>query len=110
MEMDPDMYGGGEPGREQVKNYLLAEGFRRSVGNSNAMHLCIRYSAQSERLYRRAIADFDRIKALGGAGLPARPPGLRSSGNRPRTHNRPNEPNSPRTPTNRATYPLRSHP
>jgi hypothetical protein len=28
----------------------------------------MRYSAQSERLYRRAIADFDRIKALGGAG------------------------------------------
>jgi hypothetical protein len=68
MEMDPDMYGGGEPGREQVKNYLLAEGFRRSVGKSNVIHLCMRYSAQSERLYRRAIADFDRIKALGGAG------------------------------------------
>jgi hypothetical protein len=64
MEMDPDMYGGGEPGREQVKNYLLAEGFRRSVGKSNVIHLCMRYSAQSERLYRRAIADFDRIKAL----------------------------------------------
>ena len=31
MEMDPEMYGGGEPGKEQVKNYLLAEGFRRSV-------------------------------------------------------------------------------
>ena len=69
MEMDPDMYGGGEPGREQVKNYLLAEGFRRSVGKSNVIHLCMRYSAQSERLYRRAIADFDRIKALSsGAG------------------------------------------
>jgi hypothetical protein len=68
MEMDPDMYGGGEPGREQVKNYLLAEGFRRSVGASNVIHLCMRYSAQTERLYRRAIADFDRIKALGGAG------------------------------------------
>jgi hypothetical protein len=70
MEMDPDMYGGGEPGREQVKNYLLAEGFRRSVGKSNVIHLSMRYSAQSERLYRRAIADFDRIKALGGADLP----------------------------------------
>jgi hypothetical protein len=69
MEMDPDMYGGGEPGREQVKNYLLAEGFRRSVGKSNVIHLSMRYSAQSERLYRRAIADFDRIKALSsGAG------------------------------------------
>jgi hypothetical protein len=67
MEMDPEMYGGGEPGREQVKNYLLAEGFRRSVGKSNVIHLCMRYSAQSERLYRRAVEDFDRIKALGGA-------------------------------------------
>ena len=74
MEMDPDMYGGGEPGREQVKNYLLAEGFRRSVGKSNVIHLSMRYSAQSERLYRRAIADFDRIKALrGGAGGAACP-------------------------------------
>jgi hypothetical protein len=69
MEMDPDMYGGGEPGREQVRNYLLAEGFRRSVGNSNAMQLSLRYSAQSERLHRRAIEDFDRIRSLGGAGL-----------------------------------------
>jgi hypothetical protein len=70
MEMDPEMYGGGEPGREQVKNYLLAEGFRRSVGKSNVIHLSMRYSAQSERLYRRAVADFDRIKALSsGAGL-----------------------------------------
>jgi hypothetical protein len=74
MEMDPDMYGGGEPGREQVKNYLLAEGFRRSVGKSNVIHLSMRYSAQSERLYRRAIADFDRIKSLrGGAGGAACP-------------------------------------
>jgi hypothetical protein len=74
MEMDPDMYGGGEPGREQVKNYLLAEGFRRSVGKSNVIHLSMRYSAQSERLYRRAIADFDRIKALSGAGRGAHDP------------------------------------
>jgi hypothetical protein len=29
----------------------------------------MRYSAQSERLYRRTIADFDRIRALSGAGL-----------------------------------------
>jgi hypothetical protein len=78
MEMDPDMYGGGEPGREQVKNYLLAEGFRRSVGKSNVIHLSMRYSAQSERLYRRAVADFDRIKALSpeidGSEPPSEPP------------------------------------
>src|ERR1035441_1418326 len=74
MEMDPDMYGGGEPGREQVKNYLLAEGFRRSVGNSNVIHLCMRYSAQSERLYRRAIEDFDRIRALGPSINASEPP------------------------------------
>ena len=74
MEMDPDMYGGGEPGREQVKNYLLAEGFRRSVGASNVIHLSMRYSAQAERLYRRAIQDFDRIKALGGPPDPPSEP------------------------------------
>ena len=64
MEMDPEMYGGGEPGKQQVKNYLLAEGFRRSVGASSAMHLCMRYSSQAERLYRRAVQDFERIKSL----------------------------------------------
>jgi hypothetical protein len=64
MEMDPEMYGGGEPGKQQVKNYLLAEGFRRSVGASSAMHLCMRYNAQAERLYRRAVQDFERIKSL----------------------------------------------
>ena len=74
MEMDPDMYGGGEPGREQVKNYLLAEGFRRSVGASNVIHLCMRYSAQSERLYRRAVEDFDRIRALGPSIDASEPP------------------------------------
>jgi hypothetical protein len=74
MEMDPDMYGGGEPGREQVKNYLLAEGFRRSVGASNVIHLCLRYSAQAERLYRRAVEDFDRIRALGPSIDASEPP------------------------------------
>jgi hypothetical protein len=75
MEMDPEMYGGGEPGRQQVKNYLLAEGFRRSVGASNVIHLCMRYNAQAERLYRRAVQDFERIRDLtsgadpGGAAL-----------------------------------------
>jgi len=76
MEMDPEMYGGGEPGKQQVKNYLLAEGFRRSVGASNVIHLCMRYNAQAERLYRRAVQDFERIRDLtsgadpGGADLP----------------------------------------
>ncbi len=64
MEMDPEMYGGGEPGKQQVKNYLLAEGFRRSVGACNVIHLCMRYNAQAERLYRRAVQDFERIKSL----------------------------------------------
>ncbi len=68
MEMDPEMYGGGEPGKQQVKNYLLAEGFRRSVGASNVFHLCMRYSAQAERLYRRAVQDFERIKSLPSSG------------------------------------------
>jgi hypothetical protein len=68
MEMDPEMYGGGEPGKQQVKNYLLAEGFRRSVGACNVIHLCMRYNAQAERLYRRAVQDFERIKSLPDSG------------------------------------------
>ena len=34
------------------------------AANSNALSLSIRYSAHAERQYRRAVEDFDRLKAL----------------------------------------------
>jgi hypothetical protein len=50
--------------KAQNRNFLLAEGFQRFVNSSNSWSLFLRYQAQTERLYRRAIEDFDRLKAL----------------------------------------------
>jgi hypothetical protein len=48
----------------QNRNYLYAEGFHRLNKYSNSFTLFLRYQAQTERLYRRAIEDFNRLKAL----------------------------------------------
>ena len=50
--------------RQQNRNYCIAEGFRRIAKESNAIGLMLRYRAQAEREYRRAVEDFDRLKAL----------------------------------------------
>jgi hypothetical protein len=64
--MDPDMVGDGdiEITRAQNRNYCIAEGFRRIAKESNAIGLMLRYRAQAEREYRRAVEDFDRLKLL----------------------------------------------
>src|SRR5579885_3191079 len=66
LPMDPDMVGDGdiEITRQQNRNYCIAEGFRRIAKESNAIGLMLRYRAQAEREYRRAVEDFDRLKAL----------------------------------------------
>ena len=48
----------------QNRIYLFAEGFHRLNKYSNSFTLFLRYQAQTERLYRRAIEEFDRLKAL----------------------------------------------
>src|ERR1039457_3723489 len=48
----------------QNRNYLFAEGFHRLHKYSNSFTLFLRYQAQTERLYRRAIEEFNRLKAL----------------------------------------------
>jgi hypothetical protein len=48
----------------QNRNFLLAEGFHRIVKRSNSWTLFLRYQAQTERLYRRAVEEFERLKAL----------------------------------------------
>jgi hypothetical protein len=50
--------------KAQNRNYLFAEGFHRLNKYSNSFTLFLRYQAQTERLYRRAIEDFDRLKAI----------------------------------------------
>jgi len=50
--------------RAQNRNFLLGEGFHRMASKSNSWSLFLRYQAQSERNYRRAIEEFERLKAL----------------------------------------------
>jgi hypothetical protein len=50
--------------KAQNRNYLLAEGFHRLFKTSPAFNLLLRYQAQSERMYRRAAEEFERLKAL----------------------------------------------
>jgi len=50
--------------KAQNRNYCLGEGFYSIARKSNAISLFLRYQAQAERHYRRAIEDFDRLKAL----------------------------------------------
>ncbi|HEV2445559.1 MAG TPA: hypothetical protein VGS58_06540 [Candidatus Sulfopaludibacter sp.] len=48
----------------QNRNYALAHGFARLASSSNSFMLFLRYQSQTERLYRRAIEEFERLKAL----------------------------------------------
>src|ERR1035437_2094866 len=56
--------GDNEITKAQNRNYLFAEGFHRINKYSNSFTLFLRYRPQTERLYRRAIDEFDRLKAL----------------------------------------------
>jgi hypothetical protein len=52
-----------EISQAQNRNYLFAEGFHRLNKYSNSFTLFLRYQAQTERLYRRAVEEFERLKA-----------------------------------------------
>ncbi|HUI53422.1 MAG TPA: hypothetical protein VLY04_00530, partial [Bryobacteraceae bacterium] len=62
--MEQDLIGDIEVTRAQNRNYLLAEGFHRTIRTSNSWSLFLRYQAQAERHYRRAIEEFERLKRL----------------------------------------------
>jgi hypothetical protein len=65
MFLDPAMVDGNtEATRQQNRNYLLAEGFTMAAKASNVWSLFLRYQAQAERQYRRAIEEFARLKSL----------------------------------------------
>jgi hypothetical protein len=67
--------------RAQNRNYCLAEGFLRQIRQSNGWSLFLRYQAQSERLYRRALEEFERLQSL----RPLLPSGTVSVSERPGT-------------------------
>jgi hypothetical protein len=67
--------------RAQNRNFLLGAGFHQFARESNSWSLLLRYQAQAERLYRRAIEDFERLKKLRAelpneAILPEEPEGI----------------------------------
>ncbi|HXB73259.1 MAG TPA: hypothetical protein VNY05_33790 [Candidatus Acidoferrales bacterium] len=63
--MAPEMVDGDmEITRAQNRNYCLTEGFHSIARKSNAIGLFLRYQAQAERQFRRAVEEFDRLKAL----------------------------------------------
>jgi len=50
--------------RAQNRNFALAFGFHKMAGQANTWSLFLRYQAQAERHYRRAIEEFERLQAL----------------------------------------------
>ena len=62
--MTEELTGDIEVTRAQNRNYALAEGFHRMVRQANSWSLFLRYQAQTERHYRRAVEEFERFKAL----------------------------------------------
>jgi len=50
--------------REQNRNFILWEGFTRLMRQSQDVLVFLRIQAQTERLYRRAAEDFERIRKL----------------------------------------------
>ena len=59
-----EVIGGIEITRAQNQSYLVAEGFHQMTKTSNSWALFLRYQAQAERQYRRALEEFDRLKPL----------------------------------------------
>jgi hypothetical protein len=62
--MTADMTNNIDVAIEQNRNYALAEGFDKMARNSTTLPLMIRYQAHHERQYRRAIEEFERLKAM----------------------------------------------
>jgi hypothetical protein len=73
----------------QDRNFALSEGFQRMTRKPHTWALFLRYQAQAERNYRRAIQEFERLRAL-----------------RPEFNEEiPNEPNSPTQPEANNSHP-----
>jgi hypothetical protein len=86
--MSPELAGDGdiEITRAQNRNFVLGEGFHRATQKPHTWALFLRYQAQAERLHRRAIQEFDRLRAL------------RPEFEKEETEEIPNEPISPTQP------------
>jgi hypothetical protein len=61
FRLHADLYPDREIHVAQNRNFAIAEGFQRMTAKSPMWSLVIRYQAQVERQYRRAIEDFQRL-------------------------------------------------
>jgi hypothetical protein len=61
---NPEITEGIEITGGQNHNYWLANGFHLLAAKSNCWPLLLRYQAQTERLYRRAVEEFERLRSL----------------------------------------------
>jgi hypothetical protein len=64
--MTQDFIGDGdiEITRAQNRNFCMADGFAHQAHKSHIWTLFLRYQSQAERQYRRALEEFNRLKAL----------------------------------------------
>ena len=62
--LSPELTESKEDILQQNRNYALAEGLARMNMRSEHFARVLRYQAQADRQYRRAIEDFDRLKRL----------------------------------------------
>ena len=61
----PDLFGASSGTTAgQRHNYTMAIGFNEMVRRGDGFRLFLRYQAQTERLYRRAIEDLERLRAV----------------------------------------------
>ena len=73
IPMSEDLIPGDLPVvQAQNRNFALACGFARMAQRSNVWTLFLRYQAQAERHYRRAVEDLERLRSL----RPTLPPEL----------------------------------
>ena len=84
--MTPELAGDGdiEITRAQNRNFALSVGFHKNTERPHTWELFLRYQTQTERQYRRAIEDFERLRAM--RPEPEEPEEFEEM---------PNEPNSP---------------
>jgi len=64
LPMSSEFAGDIEITRSQNRTFMLVDGFHRLARQGNGFALLLRYQAQAERQYRRAIEEFERLKAL----------------------------------------------
>jgi len=62
--VDPGLIADTTVTRGQNRNIAIASGFQQIAKEGNAWLLLLRYQSQAERQYRRAIEEFERLKAL----------------------------------------------